>query len=161
MTKGQIISTGKRLEYARGYTALGLFREAGSELEQIAVHDQGSIEVQSVWVDLYMAAQKWKDVLKIARLVCETAPEKEGAWIAWAQALRKMDRIKEAECVLLKAEPFHGAKSAVLHYHLACYACLQGDHIEADRRVSKACKLDESYSEKSLNEPDLRGMMPF
>ena len=56
---------------------------------------------------------------------------------------------------------FHGAKSAVLYYNLACYACLQGFHEEAEKHLTKACKMDERFEGQSLSEPDLQGMMPF
>jgi hypothetical protein len=46
-------------------------------------------------------------VLKVARPLCEVSPENEGVWIAWASALRKLQRVKEAGAVLLKAEPLH------------------------------------------------------
>ena len=155
------IPTHKRLEYARGYLALGLVHEATLELEKIEVGDRKSIEVRAVWVELHMVAKQWELVLKVARLLCEVSPENEGAWIAWATALRKLQRVKEAGEVLLKAEPLHGGKSAILHYHLACYACLQGYHMEAEKYLAKACKMDTHFSDQWPSDPDLAGLLPF
>lgn len=155
------ISTHKRLDYARGYLALGLVNEATLELNNIEEGDLEAIEVRAVRVELHVAAKQWELVLKTAQPLCEISPENEGAWIAWASALRQLQRVKEAEEVLLKAEPLHGGKSAVLHYNLACYACLQGYHMEAEKHLAKACKMDDRLSQQSIDEPDLQGMMPF
>ena len=161
MEKYSNISTHKRLGYVRGYLALGLVNEATLELEKVEVGDREAIEVRAVRVELHVAAKQWELVLEIAQPLCEVSPENEGVWIAWASALRKLQRVKEAEDVLLKAESFHGAKSAVLYYNLACYACLQGFHEEAEKHLTKACKMDERFEGQSLSEPDLQGMMPF
>jgi tetratricopeptide (TPR) repeat protein len=155
------ISTHKRLGYAQGYLALGLVTEATEELEKIDEGQRESIEVRAVWVDLHMAEKQWETVLKAAPSICEAAPEKEGTWIAWAAALRKLQRVKEAEEVLLKAEPLHGGKSADLHYNLACYACLQGFHEDAEKHLTKACKMDKRFDGQWLSEPDLAGLLPF
>jgi tetratricopeptide (TPR) repeat protein len=155
------IATHKHLEYARGYLALGLVNEATFELEKIGVGDRKSIEVRAVWVELHVAAKHWELVLKVAQPLCEVSPEIEGAWIAWASALRKLQRVKEAEDVLLKAEPLHGGKSAILHYDLARYACLQGFHEDAEKHLTRACEMDKRFELQSLSDPDLAGLFPF
>jgi len=106
MEKYSNISTHKRLGYVRGYLALGSVNEATLELEKVEVGDREAIEVRAVRVELHVAAKQWELVLKVAAPLCEVSPENEGAWIAWASALRKLQRVKEAEDVLLKAESF-------------------------------------------------------
>lgn len=155
------IPTHKRLDYARGYLALGLVNEATFELEKIEVGDQKLIEVRAVRVELHVAAKQWELVLEIAQPLCGVSPENVGAWIAWASALRELLRVKEAREVLLNAEPLHGGKSADLHYNLARYACLQGFHEEAEKHLTRACKMDKRFELQSLSDPDLVGLFPF
>jgi len=152
------ISIHRRLEYARGYIALGLINEASEELEAITGNARLSTEVLRVRVDLYMEAKQWDLVVDVAKPVCLATPEDEGAWIAWAYALREKQQVKEAQDVLLQAEPMHGKNCAVLHYNLACYACLLGDKKEAKRRLARACKMDAQWKAAALEDEDLRAM---
>jgi len=46
-------------------------------------------------VELYVAAKQWELVLKIAQPLCEISPDNVGPWIAWASALRQLQRVKE------------------------------------------------------------------
>lgn len=150
----------RRLEYARGYLTLGLASEAKAEMARIPVALQEELEVQELWVDVLMELKVWKRVVRMARTVTAKKPESERAWIAWAYALRELQQIEEAQEVLLRAEKLHGRKSGVLHYNLACYACLLGDQDEAERRLERACKLDTSWREAALEDPDLKDLRP-
>ena len=116
-------------------------------MARIPVALQEELEVQELWVDVLMELKVWKRVVRMARTVTAKKPESERAWIAWAYALRELQQIEEAQEVLLRAEKLHGRKSGVLHYNLACYACLLGDQDEAERRLNEAI-------EKYVNEPD-------
>jgi len=152
------ITTRRRLEYAKGYIELGMIKEASEELEAISNEARTTVEVQRVHVDLYMEAKRWDQVVNAAKPVCEATPTDDGAWIAWAYALRELQRVKEAQDVLLRAEPLHGATCAVLHYNLACYACLLGQMQEARRRLSLACKMDENSKAAAMEDDDLRAL---
>lgn len=153
------ISTQKHLEYARGYIGLGMIREAAAELKMIEGAAGELLEVQRVQVDLYMEAKRWDRVVKIAGGVARKLPEDEQVWISWAYALRELQYVKEAEEVLLKAEKEHGHKSAILHYNLACYACLQGCFEEANKRLKRAIKLDKRFEDEWGDDPDLKSLM--
>jgi Flp pilus assembly protein TadD len=135
-----------------------MVNEAADELEAIDRDIRLSVEVLRVRVDLHMAAKQWNLVIAVAKPVCEASPKDEGAWIAWAYALREMQRVKEAQEVLLQAEPLHGNTCGVLHYNLACYACLLGNMQEARRRLSIAYKFDEHWSVSALDDEDLRAL---
>lgn len=152
------IPTRHRLEYAQGYLALGLVRQASAELSAIAKEDRNAPEVVRVRIDVDMEARRWKAVVARASRVCRLSPENEGAWIAWAFALHELKRTGEARGVLLKAEPLHGTKSAVLQYNLACYACVLGDLAEARRRLAAASKMDRQWLTAALDDPDLWAM---
>jgi tetratricopeptide (TPR) repeat protein len=152
------ISTRKRLEYAKGYIGLGLIKEASEELEAIEGAARRSTAVERVRVDLAQAAKQWDLVVNLARQVAGASPEDEQVWISWAYALRELQRIKEAREVLIKAEEMHGHKSAILHYNLACYACLLGYLEEANKRLKRAIKLDKSFEDECDKDPDLKAL---
>lgn len=148
----------RRLEYARGYLELGLIKEAQAELDAIPENEQAELDVLELRVDVYMELKAWTEVVGTAQRVCEQRPGLERAWIAWAYALRELQRIEEAKVVLLTAERQHGATCGVLHYNLACYYCLLGDMDEAELRLSRACAMDASWREVALEDSDLKAM---
>ena len=152
------IPTRRHIEYAQGYLALGMPKEAEAELNAVVEHEQEQIEVLRLRVDLHLESKRWAKVLSLAPSVCKASPESEATWIAWAFALHELKRTGEAQSVLLKAEPFHGSKSAVLHYNLACYACMLGQLDEAKRRLSTASKMDQAWLQTALDDPDLQAM---
>jgi len=153
------ISTRKHLEYAKGYIGLGLIKEAAEEIEAIEAEEWQSMEVQRVRVDLFMEAKQWDEVVDLAGQIAENVAEDEQIWISWAYALRELQRVKEAETVLLKAEKVHGHKSAIVHYNLACYACLLGYLEEAGKRLKRAIKLDKRFEDEWDKDPDLKALM--
>jgi len=153
-----MIPHSRHLEYASGYLALGLLDEASDELEMIEGDDRMSADVMRLRVDLYHQAKQWDLLLAVARALARLVPEDEQGWISWAFALRELNRVSEAQEVLLKAEPKHGPSSAVLHYNLACYACLLGNMEEAKSRLSTACKMDAESKVDALDDPDLKAM---
>lgn len=136
-----------------------MIKEAEEELGAIEKGDRGTLDVKRVWVDLAMEAKQWANVVRLAEVVAEFAPEDEQLWISWAYALRELQRVKEAEAVLLKAEKSHGHKSAILHYNLACYACLLGYVEEANKRLKRAIKLDKRFEDEWGEDPDLRALL--
>lgn len=153
-----MISTHRHLQYASGYVELGMFAEAAVELESIAQSDQRLPEVLSVRIDLHMEARQWDTVGEFARKLIRLDPENDKGWITRAFALRELELIEEAQTVLLEAEPLHGKKCAVLHYNLACYACLLGDKAEAKRRLTITLHMDQSWKQSALEDPDLKTM---
>lgn len=148
----------RRIEYGRGYLELGLLEDAQAELNEIPENEQSDLDLLELRVDLHMELKHWERVVSTAQLVCEQRPRQERPWIAWAYALRELQRIEEAKTVLLRGEEHHGAKCGVLHYNLACYYCLLGELTEADRRLKRACILDRSWREVALEDPDLKAL---
>jgi Flp pilus assembly protein TadD len=97
-------------------------------------------------------------VVAVAKPVCQAAPGDAAAWIHWAYALRELNRVEEARDVLIKAEPLHAEANPVIHYNLACYYSLLGEIEEAKRRLSIACKADETCRKTGIDDPDLRAL---
>jgi lipopolysaccharide biosynthesis regulator YciM len=150
-----MIPNSRHLEYASGYLALGLLDEASDELEMIEGDDRMSADVMRLRVDLYHQAKQWDLLLAVARALARLAPEDEQGWISWAFALRELQRVPEAQEVLVKAESIHGQSCATLHYNLACYACLLGNMEDAKNRPSTACKMEAVFKASALDDPDL------
>ncbi len=148
----------RRLEYARGYIQLGMVSEAAAELDALPSNTRWSTEALRVRIDLYMHSKEWALVVTVAKLVCEVTPADEGAWIAWAFALRELQQVAEAQEVLLHAEPLHGKTCGLLHYNLACYACLLGNLKEARRRLARATKLNAQWKLEAIDDDDLRAL---
>lgn len=153
-----MISTRRRLEYASGFIELGMMAEAAAELEKIIPAERSSLAVVMVRMEFLMAAKEWAHVVTLASEFTRLKPDDSQGWIFHAYALRELSRIAEARTVLHQAEPLHGATCGVLHYNLACYACLLGDRAEARRRLALAAALDQSWLDSALDDPDLASM---
>lgn len=152
------ISAEQRRSYAAGYLALEMAGAAREELARMAPQDFHSLPTLELRVDASMALSDWITVVDEARDYAERRPREEKGWICWAYALRELQRIEEAQEVLLRAEPLHGAACAVLHYNLGCYACLLGDRAEARRRLEIAFRMSPQLEEDSKSDPDLRAL---
>ena len=150
-----MVPTRRHLDYASGYIALGMFDDAANELEEVCFDDRLKPEVLRVRVELYHEAKEWDQLLAVAKGLAQASPDEEQGWISWAYALRELQRVSEAQEVLLKAESVYGQSSATLYYNLACYACLLGDIEEAKSRLSTACKMDADFKTSALDDPDL------
>ncbi|WP_221031283.1 tetratricopeptide repeat protein [Actomonas aquatica] len=130
-------------------------KDAAAELQAVAAEDAGTEPVLTVWVALYHETRSWRKLVTVARELARVAPTNEQGWISWAYALRELEEVAEAQQVLREAEPQHGEGCAVLHYNLACYACLLGDLKEAWRRLLRAIDLDASFYESAQSDRDL------
>lgn len=150
--------TRRRVEYALGYIGLGMFAEAGVELDGIAAEEQLLPIVRSTRVDGCLAAKQWKRAVVVAGELARAHPEVETAWIGWAYALRELGRVEEARAVLVAAEPHHGKTSAVLHYNLACYDSLLGALPSAKLRLGRACRMDPQFRAAAKEDPDLAAL---
>lgn len=150
-----MIPTRHRIEYALGYTELGLLREAADELDAICFEDRFTAEVMSARIELHLATKQWETVIDYASLLTSKEPGDAQGWTAWAYALRELQRVEEARDVLLEADTIHGATESLISYNLACYYCLLGDLTKAKKRLATACSMDSSNKETALDDPDL------
>ena len=153
-----MIPTHRRLEYASGYIALGMHKDAATELALIEGEAARSAEALRGWMHLHHETRNWTSLIEVATALTDIAPTEEQGWISWAYALRELKRVREAQLVLQRAEPLHGKASAVLHYNLACYACLLGERDEAKRRLARAFKMDPEFRQSAPDDPDLEAM---
>jgi tetratricopeptide (TPR) repeat protein len=147
--------TARRLSYASGYTGLGLFKEAAAELKAVKGEDRKTAEFLAVQSELLLVTRQWEPLVRVAEEHVLRQCTQPTAWINWAYALRELERVEEAKAVLLQAESIH-PDVGVLHYNLACYHCLLGEMKEARKRLTQACRLDQSWKEAAESDPDLR-----
>ena len=150
-----MITTARRVEYARGYLELGLLAEAARELALISAKEKGAVEVIEVHVELYTRAKRWSAAAALAEKVVQAKPDEPGGWISWAYATRRDQDISSAEQILLRAEKRLGGTCGMIHYNLACYRCQQGDLEGAKERLTIACRLEPIWKTAALEDADL------
>jgi tetratricopeptide (TPR) repeat protein len=145
------------VEYTTGYLALGMLAEAAAELAAIEAADRNHPEVLSAACDLHSETRDWPGMIEAGQTLARVRPDHPHGWVSWAYALREIQKVREAQEVLHEAESLHPA-CGVLHYNLACYACLLGDRDEAERRLRLALEIDPSWKESALADSDLAAM---
>jgi Flp pilus assembly protein TadD len=153
-----MIPTRKHLDYALGYLQLNLVEEARKELTRIPRDERHQPDVQAVHVELAMAENNWERVVALAAPLTEIIPTIERPWIAWAYALRELQRVEEAREVLLKAESLLEKATVLVDYNLACYYCVLGDLREARRRLARVFKREPDWRGEASTDPDLAAL---
>lgn len=148
----------KRLTYALGYIELSMLREARAELARLSDDERRAPEAMAVLVELAMAEDDWRQVIRLAPQVAKVAPGVERPWIAWAYALREVGKIAEAREVLLQGAAVIEGASVLVDYNLACYDCLLGNPEEARRRLARVFKREPGWREQAKDDPDLSEM---
>ncbi len=156
-----MITTARRVEYARGYLDLGLFAQAAHELTLIRCEDERAIEVMEVRIELHTAAKQWDLAAAAAEQVVLAKPDGPEGWISWAYATRRCRDIPSAELILLDAEKRLGASCSMIHYNLACYRCQQGDLEGAKERLATAFRIEPLAKAAALNDSDLLALQDY
>lgn len=154
----RMIPTRKHLDYALGYIALSLLKEARAELAQIPREDEKSAGVLVVKIELAMAEEDWRRVDKLAVEATELVPTLERPWIAWAYALRELQEVERARAVLLEGELAIEEPTVLVDYNLACYFCLLGDLATARRRLADVFKREPTWKAEAVLDPDLAAL---
>jgi predicted Zn-dependent protease len=140
---------------AQGYVELGMFEDASNELEEIEAESRTLPEVLDLRYTIYAAMGQWSLAAVSARHTATQFPKEPAGWIRWAYAARRCKSIEEAKRILLDAERQHPRDGAI-QFNLGCYACQQGDHEEAKRRVSAAISLSGKFRWAALHDLDLK-----
>jgi Flp pilus assembly protein TadD len=138
-----------------GYLELGMFAEATRALEEIAPADESRVEVLGAWLDLYMAARKWRMAATVADQLIKTMPGNPAWWIQMAYAVRRCETIDRAEAILLRAQEVH-PNNVIILLNLASYASVNGRTEEAKARLRQAIGLHRGARRLALDVEDLR-----
>jgi Flp pilus assembly protein TadD len=142
---------------AEGYLELGMFEESAQALAGLPPGVQSQREVMALKVALHMTAKNWAVAAEIAACLVEREPEEAGWWVNLAYCVRRARSLDEAEAVLLRAVVLH-ASHAIIHYNLACYACVGGRLELAKERLSQALRLDKGVEEMARHDGDLAAL---
>lgn len=153
-----MISPATHLAYAAGYLQLGMIAEARTELDCLAPEDLSASAALALRLEIAMAEEDWTEVLVRALPLVAQDNTEERPWIAWAYALRELQRIEEARETLLTGARLIKNPSLLVAYNLACYAALLGDLPEARRLLAGVFAEDDSWRAVAREDDDLAAL---
>jgi Flp pilus assembly protein TadD len=144
----------RMLASAAGYLALGMHEDAWDELESLPPElraDEGVLELR---IQIYQGLGKWESARFLAESLAKRFPENQHWWILWAYSLRREKSVEAAREVMLEAAAIH-PEAALIHYNLACYACVLGHLEEARSLLAAAFAMDVMLKIAALDDKDL------
>lgn len=156
MIKPMPLDAQRYVEAAEGWLALGDWRSANEELENIEAPLRAHPDVLKMRVEIFSAAKRWDYVIAIASTFARQLPDHPFGHVRLAFALHELKRTKEAwEILLPVAEKF--PDQWIVPYNLACYAAQLGDLVGARDWLAQAFTVGDSQALKlaSLEDPDL------
>ena len=147
----------KILLAAQGYFELGMMDEALGEIGHLPEAVQERLDVLQMRLFIHMRAKRWREALKMSRIMCRVSPEETVGYIHAAFCLHELGRTAEAKQLLL------GGPSALLgeatyHYNLGCYDAALGNIEDAQAHLRVSFKLDKKFREFAKTDPDLRAV---
>ncbi len=149
------ITLKKALSYANGYRELGMFADALEELSKLPEKLAQQTETNQMRLAILIDAQDWPAAECPAKNVVLMAPDDPGSHINLAFVTRRSNSIKEARDILLRAaERF--ANTALIHYNIACYDCVEKNYEKSKERLVKAISLDPSFLNTAKEDEDLQ-----
>lgn len=145
---------------ATGYLELGLVEDALAELDGLPPEEQGISLVLHLRVDAYFRMEKWQEASEICLPMLEREPDDAAWWIQSAFSVRRSDSIAKAEEILRRGLGFH-PRHSLIHYNLACYACVQGREDEAFGLLAKVAPEElDLFLKMAKGDPDLKTIRP-
>jgi len=139
---------------AQGYLELGMIDDGSRELDMIKTELRAETDVLAVRIDIFLATEKWDEMVAVAKLLAEREPEDANWWIQWAYAARRRTSLEAARDILWESEGHH-PRNATIQFNLGCYECQLGQLQESKWRLSQAIAMDRSLKMDVLDEPDL------
>lgn len=144
----------RTLEAAQGYMSLGLPDDALEELDRLRGEDAAAPMVAGLKIEIHQERKEWGKARELAEAMAKAEPSDPHWWIAWAYALRREKTVHEARGVLWEAVQRHPGVG-LIHYNLACYACVLGELAKARELLGKARALEPGVREMALKDDDL------
>ena len=142
------------LRAAQGFLELGDPDSAWEELELIPAEERANSLVLRMRVYIYREKKKWMEMAEVSRHLTEIDPNQSEHWTNKAWAERRHLGLTQAEQTLLQAlEKF--PEDALIHYNLACYACVSGRIDEGKQRLETALRIDPDLKATALEDDDL------
>ncbi|MCH6257609.1 hypothetical protein MLD52_13695 [Puniceicoccaceae bacterium K14] len=150
----------KALSYSNGYRELGMHDWAFKEIEALPDDLKVAVPALQMQLAISMDAKKWNKALPFAKKLHDVDPEASENHVNLAFVMRRARSMQSARKVLeTAAKKFPGV--AIIHYNLACYACLNKNTEEAKSFLNLAFELDEAYLKISLEDEDLEQLRPW
>ncbi len=147
----------KALSYANGYRELGMFEDALNELSKLPEKLVFRIEALQMQLAVLIDAKDWPAAVCTAKTITLREPNDPGSFINLAFATRRANSIKEAKKILLNAVD-RFSNVAIIHYNLACYACLEKEYESAKDRLVKFISLDPKFLDTAKSDEDLKDL---
>lgn len=142
---------------AQGYFELGMMEEALAETETLPPEVRDRPDVLQMRLFIHMRAKRWKQALKLSRVLCRNSPDDTVGFIHAAFCLHEMGRTSEAKTLLLDG-PSSLLGEATYHYNLGCYDAALGNIEDAQAHLRFSFKLDKKFREFAKTDPDLRAV---
>ncbi|MCW1915009.1 tetratricopeptide repeat protein [Luteolibacter sp. GHJ8] len=143
-----------------GYLELGLAEDAMEELDALPQEAQESRVVLHLRVDAMFRMGQWREAMEVCLPMLEQDPGDPAWWIQAAFATRRADSIAAAEAILQRGQKQH-PEQLLIHYNLACYACVQGRVEEALALLSRLpAEEKKTFLEMALKDDDLAAIHP-
>jgi|GEM_PF-599091 len=136
------------------FAALGQYREAHAELDQITDEPEINLDLTARRLELFLLEGRWKEATIPGEFLCEFDPDNPDHFINYAHALDQLGQTGEALQVLYLA-PEEIKRLPVYHYNSACYEALTGETELAISYLKRACKMDKKFLTLAKNEPAL------
>lgn len=149
-----IRQTLRALEYAEGYLALGMTRDAADALRDIVPGEENCLPALAMRTAVFQELKDWERAAEAATLLCERAPDDAGHWIQRAYTVRRARNIEEARRILIEAMERH-PEEPIIRFNLACYEAQLGRLDDARDFLAQACRLDPACAELAKTDPDL------
>ncbi len=144
----------RTLSYANGYRELSMFNEALDELSQLPSRLASKSKALQMKLSIFFDAKDWQAAECTAKEIALREPNDPGNFVNLAFATRRAKSISEANAILLSTVD-RFPNEAILHYNLACYACLEQEIELAKERLVKAISLDPSFLNTAKSDEDL------
>ncbi len=147
----------KKLLAAQGYTELGMFEDALTELDAIEPERQEHPETLVGRLHVLMQARMWAPALDCAQRLARSAPDRSIGFIHTAFCLHEMGRTTEARDSLLSGPDFL-QEEPTYHYNLSCYEAVLGNLDTARAHLKRSFELDKNFRELAKVDPDLAAL---
>jgi predicted Zn-dependent protease len=148
------LQTLRALQYAEGYLALGMKREAAEALAEMVAGENDTLPALAMRAAVFHELGDWPRAAEAATLLCERSPEDARHWIQRAYAVRRARTIQDARVILLEAMARH-PDEAIIRFNLACYEAQLGRLAEAREFLADACRLNPDCVDMANTDPDL------
>ncbi|MCS7338454.1 MAG: tetratricopeptide repeat protein [Verrucomicrobiae bacterium] len=146
------------LNAAIGWLELGNPAEARAELARISAENQSHPDVLEVQWLVCAELKDWPAALATAELLVSRAPDRPGAWIYRAYALRRVpDGGLQKAWDALRPAYDKFVTEPLIPFNLACYACQLGRVAEAREWLKRALAVGdtEKLKQMALSDRDL------